>query len=118
MKDSRNISQNDRKKILNTIEKSPHEKIILTHGTYTMPDTAKYLKAHLKRKNQTIILTGSMIPIEGFSPSDGPFNLGFSIAEINNLPHGIYVCMNGTIFTPDEVIKILKEGRFASIFSN
>jgi L-asparaginase len=52
MKDSRSLTQNDRKKILETIEKSVSKKIIITHGTYTMPDTAKYLQANLKRKKR------------------------------------------------------------------
>ncbi|MFA5829174.1 MAG: asparaginase domain-containing protein [Candidatus Gracilibacteria bacterium] len=56
MKDSRSLTQNDRKKILETIEKSVSKKIIITHGTYTMPDTAKYLQANLKRKKRGLSL--------------------------------------------------------------
>ena len=81
-----------------------------------MPDTARYLKAHLKRKSKTIILTGSMIPISGFSPSDAPFNLGFAIAKVLELPAGVYVCMNGQVFSPEEVAKVVREGRFVSMF--
>lgn len=64
-----------------------------------------------------IILTGSMIPIQGFSPSDAGFNLGFALGQLNYLPDGIYVCMNGTIFNPQEVVKIINEGKFTSVFS-
>lgn len=92
------------------------QKIIITHGTYTMPDTARYLKANLKRDDQTIVFTGSMIPLTGFSPSDAPFNLGYSIAKIQDLPAGIYVCMNGRVFSPNEVVKFLYGGRFVSVF--
>jgi L-asparaginase len=74
-----------------------------------MPDTARYLEANLKNNKKTIILTGSMIPLVGFTPSDAPFNLGYSIAKIENLKKGIYVCMNGTIFKPSEVLKLIKE---------
>lgn len=77
MKDSRSLTQEDQKNILNVIENATQKKIIITHGTYTMPDTARFLKANLKRNDQTIILTSSMLPIKGFCPSDGPFNLGF-----------------------------------------
>jgi len=117
MKDSREINEDDRKKLLKTIEESPSKKIIITHGTYTMPDTARYLKANLKRNDQTIILTGSMIPIKGFSPSDGTFNLGYSVAQAQKLEPGIYVCMNGKVFDPEEVMKIISEGRFTSIYN-
>lgn len=78
MKDSRDLQDSDLRKIKLTIEKSPYDKIIVTHGTYTMPDTARYLQANLKKNKRTIILTGSMIPIVGFAPSDGPFNLGYA----------------------------------------
>lgn len=117
MKDSRAINRKDLKKILKTIEESQHRKIILTHGTYTMPDTARYLKANLKRKDQTIVLTASVIPIQGFSPSDGPFNLGYAVAKLEELGPGVYVAINGKVFSPEEVIKVLSEARFASIFN-
>ena len=116
MKDSRDIIKADLKRILNTIEKNPHKKIIITHGTYTMPDTARFLKANLKRKNQAIIITGSMIPLSGFSPSDGPFAIGYALAKIQDIKNGIYICMNGCVFSSEEVMKVNKEGRFTSIF--
>lgn len=116
MKDSRDIVKDDLKKILETIEKSPHKKVIITHGTYTMPDTARFLQANLKRKDQTVIITGSMIPLIGFSPSDGPFSIGYGLAKVQDLKAGIYVCMNGKVFSPAEVMKVNKEGRFTSVF--
>ncbi len=117
MKDSRQLTQGDRNQILKAIEGSPANKIIITHGTYTMPDTARFIKVNLKRSDQTIIFTASMIPIRGFSPSDGPFNLGYSLAQVQKLESGIYVCMNGRVFKPEEVVKIIQEGRFASVFN-
>ena len=116
MKDSRSLDETDRKNILKTAQNSPCKKIIITHGTYTMPDTARYLKANLKVRDKTIILTGSMIPLKGFSPSDGPFSLGYSVAKVQDLGHGIYVCMNGKVFSPNEIVKLLSEGRFGSVF--
>lgn len=116
MKDSRELSQTDVKKIIKTVEESSSKMMIITHGTYTMPDSARFLKANLKRKDQTIIFTGSMIPLIGFAPSDASFNLGFAISEVQRLSPGIYVAMNGKIFSPDEIMKMLREGRFVSIF--
>ena len=116
MKDSREIVKADLKKILDVIEKSSHKKIIITHGTYTMPDSGRFLEVNLKRKDQTIIITGSMIPLLGFSPSDGPFTIGYAIAKVQDLENGIYVCMNGRVFSSEEVMKVNKEGRFSSIF--
>lgn len=116
MKDSRALTKKDMQKVLETVEKSQSKKVIITHGTYTMADTANLLKVKLKRNDQVIILTGSMIPLMGFSPSDASFNLGYSLAKLDDLQAGIYVCMNGRIFMPEEVMKMINEGRFTSIF--
>jgi len=117
MKDSRQLTTRDTKNMCETIKKSPHKKIIIAHGTYTMPDTARYLQANLKNNDKTIIIVGSMIPLTGFIPSDAPFNLGYAIGKIQDLPKGIYVCMNGKVFSPNEIIKTISEGRFYSIFN-
>jgi len=116
LKDSRSLNSADLSNLLKNIEESPCTKIIITHGTYTMPDTAKFLSANLIRKDQTVILTGSMVPLSGFLPSDAPFNLGYAIAQVDNLQPGVYLCMNGKTFTPDEVAKNLAEGKFYSVF--
>lgn len=117
MKDSREMNDQDRQNLLKTIEESTASKIIITHGTYTMPDSARYLKAKLKRKDQAIIFTASMIPLDGFNLSDAPFNLGFAYAKLSDLKPGIYVAMNGEVFVPEEVIKDLSQGKFSSIFN-
>lgn len=116
MKDSRDLKRKDLENVLKTIERSRHRKIVVTHGTYTMPDTARFLRASLKRKDQTIVLTASVIPIAGFAPSDGPFNLGYAVAQLEHLKAGIYVAMHGRVFSPEEVMKVMSEARFTSIF--
>lgn len=116
MKDSRSITNDDRKELLEAIINSKDVNVLVTHGTYTMPDTARYIEANLKTKNQKVILTGSMIPLTGFSPSDAPFNLGFALASFKNVNPGVYVAMNAHLFTAEEVIKLVSEGKFVSIF--
>ena len=117
MKDSRELNRKDMDKILDTVERSKEKNILITHGTYTMPDTGRYLKAHMKSKNKKVILTASFIPIDGFTYSDGPFNLGFSIASFNNIDNGVFVCINGGIYDPEEVFKLISEGRYDTIYS-
>lgn len=117
MKDSRELTENDRKLILETVTNSKSKRIIITHGTYTLPDTARYLQANLKDHGKVIIFVCSMIPLEGFTPTDAGFNIGYAVAKSQELSEGIYVCMNGKIFVPDEVVKILSEGRFGSIYT-
>lgn len=115
MKDSRQINNTDRNKIVKKINSIAADKIIITHGTYTMSETAKYLQKKIKNNNKTIILTGSMIPMNGFTNSDGPFNLGFAMASLAFLQPGIYVCMNGQLFSSGKVKKNIQEGRFISV---
>ncbi len=117
MKDSRSLTQNDVRRVLNEIENSKSLKFIVTHGTYTMADTARFLKVHLKSKDKVVILTGSLIPLNGFNLSDAGFNLGFAFAKLDSLKPGVYVCMNGKVLTPEEAVKNLREGKFESIFS-
>jgi L-asparaginase len=117
MKDSRELNESDRKLIFETIISSNSKRIIVTHGTYTLPDTARFLSANIKEHNKTIVFVCSMIPLDGFIPSDAGFNLGYAIAKSQELKEGIYICMNGRIFNPEEVVKILSEGRFGSIYT-
>lgn len=116
MKDSRQLTPTDVDRILAAVQKSKHPRIIITHGTYTMPDTARFLQAKLGKTKKVVVLTGSMIPMHGFAPSDGTFNLGFALGKIGSLSPGVHIAMNGRIFTPDEVYKSLYAGRFRSIF--
>lgn len=115
MKDSRAITPTDLKKIVATIKRNSAKKIIITHGTYTMSDTARFIEKNLLTLNKTIILTGSMIPLDGFNFSDAGFNLGFAIANVLEIPNGVYVAMNGKIIKASEATKIISEGRFTSL---
>ena len=109
-KDSREITTEDREKLAKAIASSTHENILITHGTFTMKNTAQFLdKKALKKK---IVLTGSMVPIAGFSVSDAAFNLGYSIASFEHLNTGVYICMNGGIFKSNEVEKNTELLRF------
>jgi len=116
LKDSRSLTGEDTENVLKAIEESDADKIIVTHGTYTMPDTARFLEANLKRKDQVVILTGSYTPLRGFTDSDAPFNLGFAVMATKVLDPGVYIAMNGRIFTPSEVAKRLAEGTFYSVY--
>ncbi len=113
-KDSRDINSEDLTKLAKTIEMSSHENILITHGTFTMKNTAKFLIEHLSKNKikKKIILTGSMIPIIGFSVSDAAFNLGYSIASFDSIKTGVYICMNGGIFNFNEVNKNIELLRF------
>lgn len=103
-KDSRDIDENDRIKLMKSVTSAQHENIIITHGTFTMRETAHYLADNLPA-GKKIILTGSMIPIMGFASSDAGFNLGFAIGKLDSLESGVYLSMNGGLFKHDEVEK-------------
>lgn len=113
-KDSRDITQADLDKLWLAIKSSQQENILITHGTFTMKNTAKFLEDLLKKENidKKIIITGAMIPIVGFSITDASFNLGYSLASFNSVSFGIYICMNGGIFNANEVEKNTELFRF------
>ncbi|WP_282055709.1 asparaginase domain-containing protein [Maribacter luteus] len=108
-KDSRHITLEDRELIRDRIKLSKEERIVITHGTYTMIDTAKYLgKLNLKK---TIVITGSFI-LGSEKHSDAPFNLGFAIGALKFLENGVYIAMNGEVFLHGNVVKNVQENRF------
>ena len=114
MKDSRDLIDADREELLHVIEQSPERKVIVTHGTYTMPDTARYVHLNLKRRNIRVVFTGSLIPLSGMTQSDAPFNLGFAFAAAHVMPPDVYLCMNGRIFSANEAVKVNGDGVFKS----
>ena len=107
-KDSLDITEEDRDKIYETCRKADCDKIIITHGTDTMIETAKRLS---DIRDKVIVLTGSMKP-ERFSDSDASFNIGTAIGAMNVLERGVYIAMNGRVYTWNRCRK-LKIGKFA-----
>lgn len=109
-KDSQDITEEDRKKIFETCEEVNGDKIVITHGTDTIIETAKKLS---EIKTKAIIITGAIRP-EKFSNSDASFNVGTAIGAINTLKKGVYVAMNGKIFPWNKVKRNLKTGQFVA----
>ena len=112
MVDSLEMSDDDRSLIAEHCIKSPEDKIIITHGTDTMAETAKVIAN--KIKNKTIVLTGAMVPYK-FGSSDGLFNLGSAMAFVQTLSPGVYVVMNGRYFNANNVRKNRETGEFEEI---
>ena len=112
MIDSLQMTKKDIESIINECEKCKSERIVITHGTDTMTDTARELG--LKKLNKTIVLTGAMIPYK-FGTSDGLFNIASALAYVQTLTKGVYVAMNGRVFTYDKVIKNKDTGIFEEI---
>jgi len=112
MIDSLEMTDSDRKIILENCIRADENKIVITHGTDTMVETAKFLADFVKDK--TILLTGAMIPYK-FGSSDGLFNLGSALAFVQTLPYGVYIAMNGKYFNWDNVRKNRKTGVFEEV---
>ena len=100
-KDSLEMTDADRELVRRRVEAESCTRIVVTHGTDTMIETAKVLRGI---PNKTIVLTGSMQPAR-FRVSDAGFNIGAAIAAVQALPPGVYIAMNGRIFDPDKVRK-------------
>jgi L-asparaginase len=109
MIDSLNMTPGDRELIMRQCQGAQEDKIVITHGTDTMADTAKILAESIK--NKTIVITGAMIPYK-FGSSDGLFNLGSALAFVQTLPNGVYIAMNGRYFNWNNVRKNKKTGQF------
>ena len=109
MRDSLNMTDSDVNIILEECRNSKEDKILITHGTDKMTNTAKVLGQSIK--NKTVVLTGAIIPY-AFGSSDGMFNLGSALAFVQTLPHGVYIAMNGRYFHNDNVSKNKQNGNF------
>ncbi|MFN9711165.1 MAG: asparaginase [Bacteroidota bacterium] len=114
MIDSLEMTAEDRELIVYQCSHCEEDKIVITHGTDTMAETAAVIARNLQNSNKTIILTGAMIPIK-FGSSDGLFNLGSAIAFAQSLPAGVYVAMNGRYFHWNNVRKNKETGIFEEI---
>jgi L-asparaginase len=112
MIDSLEMTTSHRKHLLKKCMNCKEDRIVITHGTDTMVESAKVIgQAQL---NKTIVFTGAMVPYK-FGSSDGLFNLGASLAFAQTLKPGVYVAMNGRYFRYDHVLKDKNKGIFKAI---
>jgi L-asparaginase len=112
MIDSLEMTEDDRRIVAEHCRTARESRIVITHGTDTMVDTAALLAREVAGK--TIVLTGAMVPYK-FGSSDGLFNLGSALAFVQTLPPGVYVAMNGRCFSWDRVRKNRETGIFEEI---
>jgi L-asparaginase len=109
--DSLDMQDADRQNVLAACQAASEKAIVIVHGTDTMRETAEVLGAATGTSDKTIVFTGAMIPYE-IANSDALFNFGFACGVAQVLPPGVYVAMNGTIFTWDNVTKNKAAGVF------
>ncbi|NNF91805.1 MAG: asparaginase [Boseongicola sp.] len=109
LKDSLEFDDADRDAIVAAVEASEETAIVVTHGTGTMGESARWLSRRVQGK--TIVLTGAMRP-HSLSFSDGAFNLGGAIIAAQTLPEGVYGVMNGRVFEAAALDKNTEQGRF------
>ena len=115
MVDSLDMTAADRALIAEQCRTAVETRIVITHGTDTMVETAGVLARTFPRGgDKTIVLTGAMIPY-AFGSSDGLFNLGSALSFVQVLPPGVYIAMNGRCFEWDRVKKNKASGVFESI---
>ena len=110
-KDSLDMTDHDRQIVHDYISNCDEKLILVTHGTDTMVDTARYLT---DVKDKTIVLTGAMQPAR-MRDSDAVFNIGTAVGALQCLPPGAYVAMNGIIFKPENVRKNVEAGKFEHV---
>ena len=107
--DSLDMQTANRLSILESCRRAAEERIVITHGTDTMAETAEVLGGAGLAK--TIVMTGAMVPYV-FSNSDAVFNLGCALMAVQLVPRGVYIAMNGRLFAWDRVRKNRELGVF------
>lgn len=111
-KDSLELTDADRAQIARRVADAPETRIVITHGTDTMTDTAAALARAVSGK--TIVLTGALSPAR-FAETDAPFNLGMAVATAQVAPPGVYIAMSGQVFDGLKVRKDRAAGRFVGV---
>ena len=109
-KDSLDLTDGDRRLIVDKISSDLNQRILVTHGTDTMIETARML---VMVRGKTIVLTGSMQPAR-LRISDAVFNIGYAIAAVQLLPPGVYIAINGRVFDPHKTRKNVRLNQFES----
>jgi L-asparaginase len=109
-KDSLELTDEDRARLKETVKAQGESRVVITHGTDTMTDSAAVLASI---PDKTIVLTGALSPAR-FAESDATFNIGMAFAAAQTLPAGVYVAMNGRVFRGDEVKKDREQRRFVA----
>jgi len=110
-KDSLEMDDADRATIAARAAAASARRIVITHGTDTMTETAKALAGVA---DKTIVLVGALAPAR-FAESDAPFNLGMAFACAQVAAPGVYITMNGTVFEAGKVVKDREAGQFVEI---
>ena len=110
-KDSLELTDQDRELVRKAVEASTTTRIVITHGTDTMTDTARALAGIA---GKTIVLTGAMQPAR-FRFTDAVFNIASAMMAAQTLAEGVYITMNGQIFDPATTRKNVEMNRFEAI---
>ena len=110
-KDSLDMTDEDRAMLKAYCEETDYSKIVITHGSDTLPETARYLG---NIPGKAIVLTGAYRP-ERFSNSDAAFNIGVAVGAVNTMVEGTFVAMNGKVMNPDRCVKNQETGLFEEL---
>jgi len=110
-KDSLQLKDRDRALIHDKIQGDPHHRIIITHGTDTMVETALSL---IDIPGKIIVITGAMQPA-AFRETDAHFNIGCAVIALQTLTEGVYIVMNGRVFDPRFSKKNQQKDRFEEL---
>jgi L-asparaginase len=111
-KDSLELTDTDRAAIASAAREAPETRIVVTHGTDTMTETARVLAAEVPGK--TICLTGALSPAR-FAETDAPFNLGMAFACVQTATPGVWIAMSGQVFDGLKVRKDRAAGKFVAL---
>jgi L-asparaginase len=115
-KDSLDLDDADREILSSSVDRSLVAHIIVTHGTDTLIETAKYLdrRLDLVKEGKTVVFTGAFLPGR-FVSHEAVFNVGFALAVALTFAPGVYIAMGGLVYTPRAVSKSTDGQRFIAL---
>ncbi len=114
LKDSRETTLDDRDLLAAKIAEASANRLLVTSGTFLMPDMAREAADHdmarfYPQLGKRAVFTGALTPIKGFEMSDGGFNLGMGLAllQTDRIPPELSVLatMNGAAIPGNKLRK-------------
>ena len=113
-KDSLQMTDDDRSQIEQACLNTSSKQIVITHGTDTLVDSALTLQNNIDLRGKVIVFTGAMRPFK-LGHSDASFNIGSALMATQLAKPGVWIAMNGQLFSANKVAKNRTLGQFEAV---
>ena len=111
VKDSRDLTDQDRETIIESVKNSPSEHILISHGSFTAAKTGKAMKAALPETHKTILIVMARKAF-GVPNSDAPTQMELAVDILRSGRPGVWLVFEGRLYDPDFAKKVSTEDGF------